>query len=409
MMESPEVRPLASAPWLFSRQGLSLLALTTAIAATFLATDVAYLAGALLLVGLGAHAWSRLAFARLSYSRKPSRARAFRGDAIFEESSLVNPRLLPLPWAEVWEQLPAALAPEGQIERSYAAPDRVWVRRGLALWPYQRVRWRRPMACTRRGVFDLGLVYIRTGDPFGFFERERVLADRQSILVYPRVVPLRRVALPLHHPSLDVVSPSSPVADPTRTAAIRDYRPEDPQRLIHWASTARRGRLQVRVLEPATSLHVSLLLEVRGFGFGTYLTDLLELTLDALASIGTFVHSRAVPVALLANTDPPLVIPPGASVPHLQVMLESLARLRPAAGPNLLPWALEHLPPGDTVVLAASDLAPDLSRSRARLQEGGFHTLLLLATSDQGARRQTTEAIALTPGCDVAQRLEGIG
>ena len=53
MMDSPEARAAMSTPWLFGRQGLALLALLTAIAATFLATDVTYLAGALLLVGLG--------------------------------------------------------------------------------------------------------------------------------------------------------------------------------------------------------------------------------------------------------------------------------------------------------------------------------------------------------------------
>ena len=66
MMNSPEARAVSNVPWLFSRQGLGVLALTTAIAATFLATDVTFLAGALLVVGLGAHAWSALAFARVT-------------------------------------------------------------------------------------------------------------------------------------------------------------------------------------------------------------------------------------------------------------------------------------------------------------------------------------------------------
>jgi uncharacterized protein (DUF58 family) len=408
-MDSPEARPLATVPWLFGAQGLGLLAIITAIAATFLATDVTYLAGALLLVGLGAHAWARLAFARLTYSRTPSRQRAFRGDEITLESHLSNPRLLPLPWVEVWEQLPAALQPEGQIERSYSQPDRRWVSRGLALWPYQRLRWRRRLFCDRRGVYPLGAVYVRTGDPFGFLERERAYPDREEVLVYPRVVPLRRLALPLHHPSLDAVSPSSPVTDPTRTATIRDYRTDDAQRMIHWPSTARRGSLQVRVLEPATSLHVTLLLDVRGFTFGIFQGELLELTLSAIASIGVFLQSQAAPIAFVANTDPPLVIPPGASVPHLQHVLESLARLRTSSGPGLVPWALDVLPRGNTVVLAASDVSPDLPNAIQRLEEAGFHVLLLLATTDRQTRIRRPGTIKLVPGCDLTARLEGTG
>src|SRR6266571_2488582 len=172
MMESPEARQLATVPWLFGRQGLGILALVTALAATFLATDVTYLAGALLLVGLGAHAWARLAFARVVYLRKPSRSRAFRGDNLILDSTLANPRLLPLPWVEVWEHLPSALQPEGEWERSFTDPERV---------------------CNRRGVYPLGHIALRTGDPFGFIERQRIFADRSEILVYPKVVPLRRL------------------------------------------------------------------------------------------------------------------------------------------------------------------------------------------------------------------------
>lgn len=411
MMDSPEARPAIAAPWLFGRQGLALLALVTAVAATFLATDVTYLAGALLLTGLTARAWAALAFVRVTYTRSTSRDRAFRGDELTLESTLGNPRILPMPWVEVWEQLPVALRPEAPRERSFVHQDRVWVSRGLAVWPYRRVRWRRKLVCTQRGVFNLGEVRLRTGDPFGFFERERTFAPaagNQDILVFPRVVTLRRLALPLHHPSLDVVSPRSHITDPTRTATIREYQPDDPQRLIHWASTARRGSLQVRVLEPATSLHVSLLLDLRGFSFGIYREELFEQTLSAIASIAVFLQGQGSPTAFLANTATPVIIPPGASVPHLQSTLESLARLTPTPGPSVTPWALEHLPAGQTVLLCTSDVSPQLPATLGQLQASGVRTLLVLASSSSGARPQRgIDTLRITPGVDLAALLEG--
>jgi uncharacterized protein (DUF58 family) len=407
-MDSPETRALVAEPWLFSRRGVACLALVTALAATFLATDITYLGGALLLVGLTARGWSALAFARVRYTRRTSTARAFCGDELALESVVGNPRPLPLPWLEVWEQLPIGLDPEGTQEPSYAEPGRVWVSRGVVAWPYQRLRWRRRLTCRRRGVYRLGEIRLRTGDPFGFFERERCLSDALELLVYPRVVPVRRLALPLHHPSLDVVSPASPVADPTRTMTVRDYRPDDARRMIHWPSTAKRGSLQVRVLEPATSLHVSFLLDVRGFMFGSYRNELLELTLSAIASIAVFLQNQGAPIGLLANTSPPLVVPPAASVPHLQQVLESLARLSPQAGQGLLPWAFEGLPPGNSVILATSEMAPDVERTIGQLEDAGFHALLLLAcTSDAAPRSSHHDALTLTPGCDLTARLEG--
>lgn len=408
MMDSPEARPLSDAPWLFGRQGLALLTLVTAVAATFLATDITYLAGVLLLVGLAARGWAAVAFTRVHYIRKPSQERAFCGDELTLNSLLENPRLLPLPWVEVWEQLPATLQPESPRERSFADANRVWVNRGVAVWPYQRVRWRRRLRCMKRGVFTLGDTRLRTGDPFGFFERERRYVDAQEVVVYPRVHPLRALGLPYHHPSLDVVSRRSHITDPTRTTTIREYLPDDPRRLIHWPSTARRGSLQVRVLEPATSLHVSLALDVRGFSYGFYSEELLELTLSALASMAVFLQSKGSPTAFIANTQVPVVIPPGASVPRLQSILESLARLEPVPGPPIVPWALEYLPRGDTVVLATSEVSPDLQRSIEQLPNAGLSALLMLAAPDR--RRPVMDApgtIRITPGCDVGAVLEG--
>ncbi|HEV7663001.1 MAG TPA: DUF58 domain-containing protein [Chloroflexota bacterium] len=406
MMDSPEARATSTPPWLFDRQGLALATFVMIVAAALRAADITFLAAALLLVGLAAHAWAKLAFVRLTYTRRTSTSRAFCGDQVQLESTLANPGPLLLPWLEIWERLPAALGPVGPNERSYVDPERVWVNRGVGLWPYQRLRWRRQLNCRTRGVFRLGEVCLRTGDPFGFVERERSSDDAAELLVYPRIVPLRRLALPLRHPALDIASPRSPVADPTRTATVRDYQPDDARRMIHWPTSARRGSLQVRVLEPATSLHASLVLDVRGFTFGAYRLELLELTLSALASIAVLLQNQGSPLALLANTDPPLLIPPGASVAQLQQVLEGLARLQPRAGPSLVPWAFDHVRRGNSVILATSDAVDGFEQTLQRFTAAGLSTQLLLARAVD-ARPTAAQALVLTPGCDVTAVLEG--
>jgi uncharacterized protein (DUF58 family) len=211
----------------------------------------------------------------------------------------------------------------------------------------------------------------------------------------------------LHHPSLDVVSPRSLVLDPTRTATVRDYRPDDPLRLIHWPTTARRGDMQVRVLEPATSLHVSLVLDVRGYTFGIYRDDLLEVALSALASIAVFLQDAGAPIAFFANGNPSIAIAPGASVAHLQQVLESMARLEPVAGPPLMPWLLGKLPPGSTVVVVGSEMSSDMLRGLSQLQRAGFSTLPVLGVRHAQRLTARPDALYLTPGCDVAAIIEG--
>jgi uncharacterized protein (DUF58 family) len=393
--------------WLFGWQGMGVLALVTLIAVVAQATDVALLAGSLLVVGALARGWANLSLARVSYRRRPLARRAFCGDRLVLETSLSNRKLLPLPWIEAWERLPRSLlADPAEAERSTVEGGIGWLRQGAALWPYQRMRWRHELICRRRGAYFLGPAYLRSGDPFSLFERGRDVDDRHELIVYPRVVPLRRLGLALRHPSLDAAGVRSLVTDPTRTAALRDYQPGDPQKLIHWPTTARRGALQVRVLEPATSLRVTLLLDVRGWRF--YGDAPFEMAVSALASIAVYLQENGWPVALLVNTNRPLVLPPASDAQHLERILEALARVEPEFSWPAVPWALEHLPLGMTTIFVASDLAGDLPTMLARLRGTAQHVTLLLG----GTRRLpdlSVPTLRLDPTRDLSALLEGTG
>lgn len=404
-MDNPDDRALAPPPWLFGRQGMALLAVATLAAVVLSAPDVALLAGTLLVVGALARGWAAVALRRVHYGRQLLTYRAFCGDTVPLETSLGNRKPLPLPWIEAWERLPRALVPDlAATQPSTLSPGMVWLRQGAALWPYQRARWRHRLECRRRGAYIVGPAQVRSGDPFSLFEHELTVLQEQELLVYPRVVPLRRLALPLRHPSLDTVGLRSLVTDPTRTAALRDYRPGDPQRLIHWPSTAHRGGLQVRVLEPATSLHVALVLDIRSWRL--YGDEPFEMAVSALASIAVFLQEKGWPVALLANTEQPLVLAPGSDAGHLERVLDALARVEAAFTWPLVPWALGHLPRAATTILATSDLAGDLPETVVRLAATGRRPTLLLGGT-RAMPQLPADIVRLVPGQDLAALLEG--
>ena len=52
------------------------------------------------------------------------------------------------------------LVPELTVEENILVP--LWVNRGLGVWPYQRLSWRRQLFCNRRGVHPLGGICLRT-------------------------------------------------------------------------------------------------------------------------------------------------------------------------------------------------------------------------------------------------------
>ena len=68
---------------------------------------------------------------------------------------------------------------------------------------------------------------------------------RPSLAAHQRDAALLR--LRLARPSGEQVTNRRIVEDPLRLAGVRDYRPGDSVRHIHWKSTARQGRLQTKV------------------------------------------------------------------------------------------------------------------------------------------------------------------
>ncbi len=468
-MLSPETRPPADPPALFGAWGLVFLLAVTLVAARFAAPWVALLAGSLLLVGVLARLWARYALTALTYQRHglslspegelrisdnafrlsgwpsagprgrdaratfsaspsptakaqaasrkppslgapPSIVRAFCGDTVLLETRLGNRKLLPLPWVEAWERLPLALDPGGDLVESVEALDQAWLCQGASLWPYQRARWQHRLACRRRGAYTLGAVRVRAGDPFGLGERERILPGRLDVIVYPRVVPLRRLALPLRHPLLDAASRRSLVTDPTRTAWVRDYQPGDPPRLIHWPATAHRGALQVRVPEPATSLQVSLVLDPASFDLvlRLYRDTLFELAVSALASLAVYLHQAGCAVGLYTTTQAETAVAPSASPGQLEALLERLARVEPCRAPDRPAAPVPRPPRGSAVALAVSDLALDLPTTVARLEQAGHPFAVLLATAgDRPVALPPERVVRLSPDADLAAALEG--
>jgi hypothetical protein len=102
-----------------------------------------------------------------------------------------------------------------------------------------------------------------------------------------------------------------------------------------------------------------------------------------------------------------MTIAQGASVAHLQHVLESMARLVPVAGPPLMPWLLGNLPPGSTAVVVGSEMSSDMPRVLSQLQRAGFSTLPVLGVSHAQRLSARPDTLFLTPGCDVAAIIEG--
>jgi uncharacterized protein (DUF58 family) len=132
--------------------------------------------------------------------------------------------------------------------------------RVVSLGPRATKSWRTVSTCKRRGLYSVGPVQVTTGDLFGLFRKSRTFGAPQKVLVYPRATELGdfvvppaqlpgegRFRLPTHQ-----ITPNA--------FAVRDYQPGDSLNRFHWRSTARTGKLMVKLfdLDPASDVWVLL-------------------------------------------------------------------------------------------------------------------------------------------------------
>ncbi len=86
-----------------------------------------------------------------------------------------------------------------------------------------------------------------TGDPLGLFAVRSRHPERELTVVLPRFASLRAQP-PAREVEAAVTAPRA--GSGTEIFGVREYRPGDALRRIHWRSTARRGELIVREFEP---------------------------------------------------------------------------------------------------------------------------------------------------------------
>lgn len=111
----------------------------------------------------------------------------------------------------------------------------------------------------RRGIIELSGIIVRTRYPFGLFEKWRVIAHPEELIVYPAL-------------SSDAPEPPGDRASgrdvPTRApgpgieiAGLREYRDGDEARAIHWRRTASLGRMVVRERQRDAARRVTMLID----------------------------------------------------------------------------------------------------------------------------------------------------
>ena len=243
---------------------------------------------------------------------------------------------------------------------------------------------------TRRGEHTLEGVALETRFPFGLIARRIEIAAPQEVLVLPATFRVKPELLARASAS-EGVARRLLVTEERRDVvrSLRDYRPGDHPRSIHWRASAHRGTLVVKDFEKTEPERALVVLDTfatpgsakggvgvspaheRAGGTPAPLADdVLEAAVSLAASLLTALRDRGMKVGLAARTPLPEVHPPdrGTSVARLHA---ALARLTP---------------PGD------GDLAALVQKARPATERA---RVILVTTRPEAAAREALAGLAL--------------
>ncbi len=378
---------------MFGEAWLVMAAFVTVLGLLFRVESLVFIAVMLLSIVPMAWAWNALIPWGLSYRRIFSERRAFVGETVELTVRVANAKPIPVPWLRVRDLVPAEIPLEGGVVEPSSTPGFETLVQSFSLGWFEAEKRRYRLRCVRRGFYRFGPASMDTGDIFGLFTRWLENEAQDVFIVYPRVVPLEELGLPAKEPFGEERVRLRFLEDPSRTAGVRDYRPEDGFRRIHWKATARHQKLKSRVYEMTTTFTLAVFINVATFPRHWQGVDeaLLEDVISVAASIAHYGLRHRYSVGVFANgswpySDQPVKVPPGRSPRHVTRVFEALAALTSFATLSIEELLLREspfIPWGATLVVVTGVLYEELFEALARLRQKGRRLVLISLAEEE--------------------------
>jgi uncharacterized protein (DUF58 family) len=198
----------------------------------------------------------------------------------------------------------------------------------IKLKPGEETRVFLELTPLRRGVIRLHDLRVQLPDPFGLFQRcRKVNGPAATLMVLPRRYPLPPIELPGGAAfKIAGESNTTSIGNTGQFVGLRDYRPGDPLRQIHWKSWARTGRPIVKELEDTFYPRYGLVLDT----LCAERTDLLfEEAVSVAASFAASIDTSESLLDLMFVKNEAHIVTAGRGVERAEKLLEVLAGVTP--------------------------------------------------------------------------------
>lgn len=260
----------------------------------------------------------------------------------------------------------------------------------LTIEPGEEVRSTLGFTPVRRGVIVLNDMRVLLPDPFGFFQRCREVVQKpSSITILPK-----RYRLPLVDFSgtarfeIGGEAASNAIGASGEFIGLREYRPGDSLRQIHWKSWARTGRPIVKELEDNFFPRYGLVLD-------TFpepgQEQAFEEAVSVAASFAATLETSESLLDLMFVGEQAHVITAGRGMARADAMLEVLAAVEPAHGTafdELARLILRHADELSVCICVLCGWSEERARWLSRLEQSGLELRVLCLVDDVEEARE---------------------
>ena len=185
----------------------------------------------------------------------------------------------------------------------------------------------------RRGYIHFDAVSLAQADPLGLFQAYKTYKTKQKLLVLPKMYPIPNLQLEnkrTYQPG--GINNATSVGDSQEFISLRDYRPGDPMKSIHWRSFAKTGKPIVKEYQDEFFVRYGLILD-------TYLGQQADYLFEDAVSIAASSLSRPgdqdalLDLMFIGNTTYHFTA--GRGLLSIRDMLEILACIKPDRNSNI--------------------------------------------------------------------------
>jgi hypothetical protein len=346
----------------------------------------------IILFRLSMHYWDRYALKKMTYTRYFDPPRVTVGDKSTVLTTIVNKKIIPLPWIKVTTLMPIEFQFENAITTHVKQVEKYEHTIVTSLLFYEQLKRSDGFICTKRGFYQVDSYEIEAGDFFGFSVAKHCVNEKMILWVHPQIKSLRTLIREHRSFQGDVSVKRWINPDPILIMGHRAYEQSDPFHMIDWKTTAKMGSLYIKKQDFTADYSMMLFLDVQTSEVHWQQIDkeaIEDGILIATAIIDDAIKS-GFPTGLMANTlarDAKRIMhcPIGQSPNHRLKLMDTLAMVgyhRSDPMEKVLHDAMRTYSQNTTFVVITSHLSKSLYEQINRLATYGYSVKLIAIGND---------------------------